>query len=227
MSLKFFSIAALHINAINFTIKGLIIGKSKMSIFEKNGQKGEALLCGVVKFVVRDSKDHFINVTVWGSEPFIRDYNLKFTIGHVVNVVRSKISTVPYDDAFHPITSSPLQLTVNEGLGSVEFYDGDVTDIVKLLNVSLKSPDLALNLADIASTRPTSDSGDLVDLFVVVAKLKPTRQIKSKRYVRDVVVVDQTVPGMYLTIWNEAWIDRSVQNTLTFIFAQRRSIRSS
>lgn len=215
MSLNKFSIATLHMNANNFVINGIIISKSKMTIFVKNGQTD---LCGVVTFVIRDSKDHFINVTVWGTEQFIRDLNQKYTIGHVVNVVQSKVSTVNCDDTFNPITSSPLKLTVNEGFGSIELYDGDVTELIKLLNFPLKSPDLALNLADIASTRPTSDSGDLVDLFVVVAQLKPTRQIKDKYYVRDVIVVDQTVPGMYLTIWNEAWINRSATALIFHFF---------
>ncbi|KAJ6646721.1 Protein hold'em [Pseudolycoriella hygida] len=203
MSLNNFSIAALHPNANNFKITGIIIGKSNMSTFEKSGQQN-----GVVKFIIRDSNDHYINCTVWGTAQFIEEYNVQFKIGQVVNVLRSKISNVRHDNSFDPITSSSLQLTVNEGFGTVECFDGDVAQFVKLLNVPLKSTDLALNLADIASANP-SDSGDFVDLLVVVAKLKPKRQLKNKGSVRDVIVIDQTLPGMFLTIWNEAWIDRS------------------
>lgn len=212
MSLKIYSIVALHPNAIDFVVKGAIIGKSNKSIFsEKNAknaqQTHEPALRGVVKFLIRDSNEHCINVTVWGSDEFIGQYDQKFAIGHVVNIVNSKLSSVRYEDIYNPITTSPWQLTINEGIGLIEFSDGDVTKFVKLLNIPLKSPDLALNLADIATTRPTSDKGDLVDLVVVVAKLKPTRQSKNKN-IRDVIVVDQTVPGMHLTLWNEAWINR-------------------
>ncbi|XP_037025026.1 protein hold'em isoform X2 [Bradysia coprophila] len=206
MSLNTFSIAALHANAINFVITGLIIGKSNVSKFEKIERQDQPSLRGVIKFLIRDNCDHFINVTVWGTYQFVAEYNSHFTIGHVINVIRSKVSFVRHDDTFNPITSSPLELTINEGFGSIEFFDGDVAEKVKLLRVPLKSPDLALNLADIAST--SDDAGGLVDLFVLVAKLRPTRQIAGK-LVRDVVVVDQTVPGMYLTIWNEAWNIRS------------------
>ncbi len=209
MSLKHLQIGALHPNAINFNVKGLIIGKSNLSKFEKTA-KEQSTQCGVVKFLIRDSLDHFINLTVWGSEKFAREYSSLYTIGHVVNVVGSKISCVRHDDTFNPITSSPLQLTINEGFGLIELYNGDTTEMVKLLNFPLKSPDLALNLADIASTpsSSTSDAANLVDLFVLVAKLRPTRQIGNKM-VRDVVVIDQTVPGMLMTIWSEAWTKRS------------------
>ncbi|KAG4077218.1 hypothetical protein HA402_005273 [Bradysia odoriphaga] len=210
MSLKTYSIASLHPNAINFIVTGLIIGKSNVSKFEKTERQGQSSLRGVVKFLIRDSCDHFINVTVWGTYEFVTEYNVQFKIGDVVNVIRSQVSFIRHDDKFSPITSSPLELTINEGLGSLEFFAGDVTERVKLLRVPLKSPELALSLADIASTPPTTsdDPGGLVDLFVLVAKLRPTRQIAGKS-VRDIVVVDQTVPGMYLTIWNEAWILRS------------------
>lgn len=206
MSWNNFTIAGLHANAVNFVIRGVIISKSKMTIFEKTGRQEEVSLCGVVKFLIRDTREHYINLTVWGSETFIRDYNQKFTIGHVVNVVNSRISSVRNEDSFDPITSSPFRLTLNEGIGSIEFYDGDVTDLLSLLNIPLKSTDLALNLCDVSST-PTSDSGELVDLFVVVAKLRPIRNANGNP-VRDVVVVDQTVSGMYLSIWNNAWIER-------------------
>lgn len=208
MSLNYLKIGALHPNAINFNVKGLIIGKSNLSKYEKV-DKAQSSQCGVLKFLIRDSLDHFINLTVWGSEEFAKEYSSLYTIGHVVNVVNSKISCVRHDDTFNPITSSPLQLTINEGFGLIEFNSGDTTEMVKLLTVPLKSPDLALNLADIAST-PTSsssDAGNLVDLFVLVAKLRPTRQIGNKM-VRDIVVIDQTVPGMCMTIWNEAWNKR-------------------
>lgn len=205
MPLNNLTIAALHANAINFITTGIIISKSNMRAFEK---KGQASLSAVIKFVIRDSKDQFINVTVWGSVPFIEECSSQFTIGHVVNIVKSKISPVSMTDNFSPITSSMFQLTINEGFGTIEFYDGDITKFVKYLKVPLKSTDLALNLSDIASVRSASDTGDLVDLFVVVAKIKPIRQIKDKYIVRDVVVVDQTVPGMNFTIWNEAWINR-------------------
>lgn len=200
-----FRIAALHPNVIYFVVTGLIIGKSNMSRFENKQQCSY----GVVKFLVRDSCDHSINLTVWGTVQFISDYDDQFTIGHVIRIVNSRISTVRHDDTFNPITSSPLQLTINEGFGSIEHNDGDDdTELKKFLNITLKSPDLALSLADIASTpSTTSDAVDLVDLFVVVAKLKPTRQVGDKS-VRDVIVVDQTVPGMYLTTWNKAWIKR-------------------
>lgn len=207
MSLKSFNIASLHPNAINFIVTGLVIGKSNVTKFEKIERQDQPSLRGVIKFLIRDNCDHFINVTVWGTYEFVTEYNSQFTIGHVVNVIRSKVSFVRHDNTFNPITSSPLELTINEGFGSIEFFDGDVSESVKLLQVPLKAPELALNLADIASTT-SDDPGGLVDLFVLVVKMKPTRQIAGK-LVRDVVVVDQTVPGMYMTIWNEAWNIRS------------------
>lgn len=218
MSLNNFSIVALHPNAINFIIKGLIIGKSNMKTFEKPDQKSRTItMGGVVNLLIRDSRDNFINLTVWGSQEFIADYNSKFTIGHVVNVLNSKLLPVRFDDGFHPITSSQFELSLNQGAGSLELVEGDTTWYVNLLNVPLKSQELALTLADIVSTRPSSNSGELVDLCVVVAKLMGIRQIKNN-YVRDVIVFDQTVPGMILTIWNQAWIERSGMSALIFGF---------
>lgn len=209
MSLKNYKIVALHPNAINFAVRGLIIGKSNMRTFEKIAQQREPSLCGVVKFLIRDSIENYINLTVWGTKDFVEVYNSQYDIGHVVNVVRSKISFVRQDDIFNPITSTPLQLTINEGFGSIEFYDGsDGSEFVRLLSIPLKPLDLALNLADIVSTRPTSDTGDLVDLVVVVARIHPIRQTTTDKSVRDVIVIDHTLPGMHLTLWNEAWINR-------------------
>lgn len=200
-----YTIGTLHVNTSNFILTGIIINKSKISTFTKQDQTS---LSGVIKFVIRDSIDNFINVTVWGGAAFVEELNSQFTIGHVVKVIKSKVSQIPFGDTFMPITSSSLQLTINEGFGSIEIHDGDIAEYIKLLKEPLKSLDLALNLGDIASVRSESDQGDLVDLFVVVAKLKPIREVKNKYIVRDVIVIDQTVPGMHLTIWNEAWINR-------------------
>lgn len=204
------SIADLHANVINCSVKGLIIGKSNMSTFPKrtNGQQ-EPSLGSVVKFLIRDSCEDYINLTVWGSQQFIETYDQQFTIGHVINVLRCTIGNIRQDERFSPITSSQYQLTINEGIGFIELNeDDDGAKIAKLINVPLKSLDLALNLADIITNRPTSDWLDLVDLVVVVAKLKPTKQSGTKN-VRDLIVIDQTLPGMFLTIWNGAWIDKS------------------
>lgn len=65
----------------NIQITGIIIKKSNLKCFESKRNHGET--CGVITITIRDSKKDFINCVVWGSEYFVRCYDVQFKMGNI------------------------------------------------------------------------------------------------------------------------------------------------
>lgn len=66
----------------NALIVGIIIGKNRPKLFEAQGAEVNSRRA-VWNFTIRDSLQHYINVSYWGTSEQIIQANEKFVIGDV------------------------------------------------------------------------------------------------------------------------------------------------
>lgn len=79
------------------------------------------------------------------------------------------------------------------------------------MHIPIKPTDSGLSLADIKNNGSLSRTAVFVDLLVIVRYLKPTRDVRTASGVtqcRDIIVMDESLPGMCLSIWSKEYIDR-------------------
>lgn len=130
---------------------------------------------------------------------------------------------------FNPVTSSPYTLKVTEKLGASSFciYDGDDPEnyFHRLNHLPFKPIDATLSLVDLKSfTNSCLKQREFVNLLVAIRYMKPAREISTKKgpkLYREIIVMDQTLAGMSLSIWNmdyirlsDSWIP---QSTILFL----------
>lgn len=145
----------------SFFIAGLIIAKTERKILSSqwNGTKS-----GVITYTVRDTKEHFINCTIWGTEQYIENSNRANKIGDIVAIYRPVVVQNNSGSGYYPRTSSPFELTVKEGKAFIHRATDHFDYLLELQNQTIKSTILTLKLSDL-NTNP--DIGFLnADLLV-------------------------------------------------------------
>ena len=206
MALRKCAIKDLSNDKIGICVTGLVIGKNEPRSFEMANIEVRSVLT----LTLRDSKRHFINCNIWGSPDFIDIYNDRFTIGQLVVLNNPRISTKTTDnERFQPLTSSPFNLTVQEGNASCELADDDIC--LELKNEAIKSTSNALALADVQSLGRNAN-GNFVDLLVIVRSVQQIRTIETRngpKSVREVIVMDQTQEFTILSIWGGEYLKRA------------------
>ncbi|ESP04648.1 hypothetical protein LOTGIDRAFT_204952 [Lottia gigantea] len=188
---------------INFV--GLIICKDgPKSIINKKGTERHLL-----SFTVRDSEQDFINLTLWGSDTFISNYNRSTQVGDVVQISNAQVQTKQnngMDDKYKPWTPSGFQLNVSENHGSIEVYNGwDVDHLRSLQHIPNKANNDYYTLDDI-NVNGMSLQGEHVNLLVAVKKLGKVRNITTKTGKTtkkcEVILFDETCANLPLDLWN-------------------------
>lgn len=217
------NITKLEISQINPAIAnaflvGVIIAKSDVKCFASrhNQEDGDDGTRGVQTITVRD-QSRFINCSIWGSEPFVKSYDISFKIGDVVSIIKPTV-TIPNakNESFSPQTSSPYVLTINEGKGDIVANRRDENldrSLLSLLHIPIKSNETALRLIDV---NVGFQEGQFVDLFVVIRQMFAVKKLPSKadsnldteRRMRMCIVMDKSSSGMKLNLWNNALIER-------------------
>lgn len=159
----YIQIKDLTLSSHSFFINALIIAKTEKKFM--NSQRSNGGKVGVLTFTVRDTKEHFINCTVWGSEQFIDACDRAYKIGQVVGVYHPMVSQKNDNSSYRPRTSSPFELTVNESKAFLHRSTDDCDHLLQLNNQAIKPTNLTLYLSDL-DTHP--ESGQLnVDLVVM------------------------------------------------------------
>ncbi|XP_073947276.1 meiosis specific with OB domains hold'em [Choristoneura fumiferana] len=187
----------LNINLKNAFIVGIIIAKNKPRIFGSKKRNGESR--GVTSFTLRDSDVDTIYIDVWGSEYYVITFYERFLVGDVVEISSPKISVKGGSEMFKPLTSSPFELCLNEGMSDVAIHTGDsFTSFLPLLHIPSKPSAAYHGLGEVMKL-PEQSNNVYVDLLVVVKSVKPVKNIKTKAgvdmSVRSVDLVDNTTPA--------------------------------
>lgn len=221
----------------NVAIVAIIINKSEPKYFtlkrplttkyNEQNQEQQEQQRGVITFTVRDSQYYFTNCKFWGTEEKIKQYNQNFHIGDIIVIILPKIVPITTSGSnFSPLISTPYNLVLNEGTGSIDhqFGNGDNTEeLKKLLRLPIKPLNETLNLSDICIQNSQQIIEQFVDLLVIIKHIRPIRNIQSKNNNNnkqissyeclEVIVIDRSfINGIILTIWNTEWIKRATQN---------------
>ncbi|KAH8241762.1 hypothetical protein KR038_003204 [Drosophila bunnanda] len=226
---KFLLLADMQPTMTHFSTVALIVSKSSPNIFYDKMSGTER---GVLTLTIRDSPLHLTNCKCWGQRACVEEYSAMLHIGHVVDIVgakvmsHAKISSKEQQQRYQPQGTLSCVLVVNEGSGYLVRHDGDdsspVLALQQLLHLPLKPLGSALKLADVRSGLIGGGGASaFVDLLVVVAAIRPVREIKRKFPVAsgkvldplhclEAVVIDSSYPeGMLLSIWQADWIRRA------------------
>ncbi|XP_018800985.1 PREDICTED: protein hold'em [Bactrocera latifrons] len=185
---------------------------------------------GVMSFTLRDSKRHIINCKVWGTKELVVEYNRKFKIYDIIDVISPSVvptlvhdkSTLADNARFQPLPTVPFSLVLNEGQGRLDTNNYRVIDafheLHNLRRVPHKALCSALKLQDVRSVvKESSAKEQYVDLLVLVAAQRPVKEVRSKRSGEmlsclELIVIDSSYSdGVMLSIWQADWILRAQQ----------------
>ncbi|XP_017034775.1 protein hold'em [Drosophila kikkawai] len=226
---KFLHLADMQPTMTHFSTVALIVSKSSPNFFYDKMSGTER---GVLTLTIRDSPLHLTNCKCWGQRACVEEYSAMLQIGLVVDIVgakvmsHAKVSLADQQQRYQPQGTISCVLVVNEGSGYLVRHDNDdsapVLALQQLLHLPLKPLGSALKLADVRSGLIGGGGASaFVDLLVVVAAVRPVREIKRKHQVAsgktqdplhclETVVIDASYPeGMLFSIWQADWIRRA------------------
>ncbi|EDV47513.2 protein hold'em [Drosophila erecta] len=227
---NFQRLAEMRPTMTRFSTVALIVSKSSPNIFYDKMSGTER---GVLTLTIRDSPNHLTNCKCWGQRACVDEYMAMLQIGQVVDIVGAKVMSIPVapagDQRYQPQATVSCALVVNEGSGYVVRHDNDdsghITILQQLLQRPIRPLGAVLKLADVRSGLGSPDKiiTTNVNLLVVVAAVRPVRQIKRKLqaphsevqellHCLEVIVIDASYPeGMLLSVWQSDWIRRAQQ----------------
>lgn len=193
----------LQLNKKPAFLVALIIAKSEKNIVAKRDINKSALT-----ITVRDSKEHFINCTLWGSHEYIAQVDGSYNIGDVVEIAKPSVVQRNDDSRYMPRTTSPFLLRMDEKKSFI-YRQCDHPALRQLKNVPLKSTSLAMHLCDVADQLITKKSL-FVDLIVVVQAIDTVRSVNTKngpRPNRRIHLFDQTADSVEMVLWGKCSTD--------------------
>lgn len=182
-------------------VTGLIIAKGEKKVFNgrANGQ-----MKAVITITIRDTKDHFINCTIWGSENYVDNCVNAYKIGDIIVINRPTVQQASSVNQYAPKTTSPFNLQFSEDKGMIYREDPhNFPYLMELRHRAIKSTSLALNLVDLVALPDTQRT--YVDLIVIVQTIEPTQSIRTKNGLkskRRALMMDTTKHSMPLVIWS-------------------------
>lgn len=220
-------IAELNAELKNALITAIVLTKTTPNMFLARDSHE---FRGVMSFTLRDSKRHIINCKVWGTKELVTEYNRKFKIYDIIDVITPCIvPTLVYDKStladnvrFEPLPTVPFLLVLNEGQGRLDNNNHRDMDVFRELHNLRRVPHKplcsVLKLQDVrCGMQESSVKEQFVDLLVLVAAQRPVKEVRSKRSGEalsclELIVIDSSYSdGVILTIWQVDWIQRAQQ----------------
>ncbi|KAF4519602.1 hypothetical protein B566_EDAN003769 [Ephemera danica] len=218
-----YTIADLSANETNVMLIAIIVAKQAPRVLP--GWKGVRGERAVWNFTIRDSPTDTINVAAWGSEQHVFGLANSFQTGDIVVITKPRVSfRQESEEKFTPYVNSDLSLSLDETHSSMQVHPEPeiAAYLTPLLHVTTKPTTNFLTLADI-ERRGESDVGGhgskqsdkaFVDLLVAVSKVCIVKSVKRKKdgqmsQYREVLLMDYTVNGMSMMLWNPDLIYRA------------------
>ncbi|XP_022219817.2 protein hold'em [Drosophila obscura] len=223
---KYLRLAEMQPTMTNYSAVVLIISKSSPNWFLDKFSGSER---GVITLTVRDSISHITNCKCWGQRSCVDEYNAMLHIGDVVDIVGAKVMSlsIPHEPRYQPQATLSCALTINEGYGHIVRHDSDDVPTTEALKQLIHKPHKplgsTLDLVDVCCGTGLQERllNAYVDLLVVVAAIRPLRELKRKLapscgkdngplQCLELIVIDASCPdGMLLSLWQPEWIRRA------------------
>lgn len=195
----------LHLNQKSVYLVAIIIAKQDKTAKIKSTTNKSALT-----ITVRDSKDHFINCTLWGSDEYINKVDGSYNIGDIVELIKPTVVQRNDDNKYMPRTTSPFLLRLDEKKSFIyRQYERDYPALVQIKHLSLKSTSLALHLSDVGDQLMAKKTL-LTDLLVIVQAVDTSRTVNTKngpKQMRRIYLFDHTADSMQMVIWSKYYGD--------------------
>ncbi|XP_030631705.1 meiosis-specific with OB domain-containing protein [Chanos chanos] len=204
----FVPISSLCPNTTHANVVGVIIAKTDARGFPNRRNFGsERFTFG---FAIKDSPDHFINVSSWGSEEYIYGLCSHFRIGDCVIIENPLVvSKDPEkDDRFSPSTPTLYRLLVTETHSKIRMCSDLDTEsrLLPLLHVPGKDPRDFYSLGDIVANGQSLDANTINILAAVQSVGEPkyfTTSDGRKGQRLEVKLFDETVTSFPLVSWDK------------------------
>lgn len=195
------AIQDLALNKKYIFVTGLIIAKGEKKVFNA---RSNGVMKAVITITIRDTKDHFINCTIWGSENYVNNCVNAYKIGDIIVINKPTVQQSNSMNQYVPKTKSPFNLQFSEDKGIIYREDPqNFPYLIELRNQAIKSTGLALNLIDLISLPQSQRT--YVDLMVIVQTVDTTQSIRTKNGLkskRRTLIMDTTKHSMPLIIWS-------------------------
>uniref|UniRef100_A0A8C1R6E8 Meiosis-specific with OB domain-containing protein n=1 Tax=Cyprinus carpio TaxID=7962 RepID=A0A8C1R6E8_CYPCA len=171
-------------------------------------------------FTIKDSPEHFINVSAWGNEEYIQGLSSRFQIGDCVVIENPLVMTKDYEkeERFCPSTPSTYRLLVTETHSSIRICSDLETEarILPLFHMPIKDSRDFYSLGDITANGE-SLSGHIINILAAVQSIGEekffTKSDGRKGQRLEIKLFDDTGKSFPFVCWDKETI-RLVQ-TLT------------
>ncbi|XP_049978574.1 meiosis-specific with OB domain-containing protein isoform X3 [Alexandromys fortis] len=206
-SKNFTALSDLHPNMANLKIIGIVIGKTDVKGFPDRKNIGSERY--TFSFTIRDSPAHFVNVSSWGSEDYIRPLSENFKVGECVIIENPLIQRkeTEREEKFSPATPSNWKLLLSESHSMVKVcspYEVD-TKLLSLIHLPVKESRDYYSLTDIVANGHNLD-GRIINVLAAVRSVgEPkyfTTSDRRKGQRCEVKLFDETEPSFTMTCWD-------------------------
>ncbi|XP_004706203.2 meiosis-specific with OB domain-containing protein [Echinops telfairi] len=222
----FTALSGLHPNLANLKIIGIVIGKTDAKGFPDRKNIGSERY--TLSFTMRDSPTHFVNVTSWGSEHYIRGLSDSFRVGDCLIIENPLVQRkeLEREEKFSPATPSNWKLLLSESHSTVSVCTSDKVDssLLALIHVPVKEPHDYYSLGDIVANGQNLDGRVINVLAAVRAVGEPkcfTTADRRRGQRCEVKLYDETEASFAMLCWDnesillaQSWTPRE-----TVIFA--------
>ncbi|XP_048027069.1 LOW QUALITY PROTEIN: meiosis-specific with OB domain-containing protein [Megalobrama amblycephala] len=211
-------ICDLNINITHSKVVGVIIGKTDSRGFPDRKNVGSERF--TFSFTIKDSPEHFINVSAWGNGEYVQGLSSRFQIGDCVIIENPLVVTKDYEkeERFCPSTPSTYRLLVTETHSSIRICSDLETEarILPLFHMPIKDPRDFYSLGDITANGQSLD-GHIINILAAVQSVGEekffTKSDGRKGQRLEIKLFDDTGKSFPLVCWDKETI-RLVQ-TLT------------
>uniref|UniRef100_A0A8C1JF47 Meiosis-specific with OB domain-containing protein-like n=1 Tax=Cyprinus carpio TaxID=7962 RepID=A0A8C1JF47_CYPCA len=125
-------------------------------------------------FTIKDSPEHFINVSAWGNEAYIQGLSSRFQIGDCVVIENPLVVTKDYEkeERFCPSTPSSYRLFVTETHSSIRICSDLETEarILPLFHMPIKDLRDFYSLGDITANGQSLD-GHIINILAAPSSM--------------------------------------------------------
>lgn len=206
-SKTFTALSDLHPSMANLKVIGIVIGKTDVKGFPDRKNIGAERY--TFSFTIRDSPNHFVNVTSWGNEDYIKSLSGSFRVGECVMIENPLIQRkeMEREEKFSPSTPSDCKLLLSENHSTVKVcsvYEVD-NKLLSLIHLPVKESRDYYSLGDIVANGQSLD-GRIINVLAAVRSVgEPkyfTTSDRRKGQRCEVRLYDETEALFPLACWD-------------------------
>ncbi|KAL7857176.1 hypothetical protein SRHO_G00160750 [Serrasalmus rhombeus] len=204
-------ISDLSPNIAHQNVVGIIIAKTDARGFPDRRNVGTERF--TFSFTIKDSPDHFINVSSWGKEEYVQGLCSQFRIGDCVIIENPLVVTKDpeKEDRFCPSTPSFYRLLVTETHSAIRMCSDLETEtkLLSLFHIPVKDSRDFYSLGDITANGQSLD-GHFINILAVVRSIGEPKYFTTSDGRNgqrlEIRLFDETLTSFPLICWDQETI---------------------